>query len=186
MEFQAESFVEGGRPSYWHRNASPMGTPEFGWGYGGAGPSALAWSLLEDALSDVDQAELTGLAASDFLKEVVARYEQEHGWELPQQEILAWFEGWKRSYAEEAGDLGVRALLPRYVAWALRQSHPADRELQPLVNRDLRESAAVRELAGPWQLSKLEVAAWVAAWVRAHLQEVDEARAAWAARQGED
>lgn len=181
VEFQAESILEGWRQPYWLRNTYPLSAADFTWGYGGGGPTALAWSLLEDALGDVDQVEVADLAVSEFVTDVVAQFDQERGWELSQQEVLEWFEGWKLRDAA-AGNLGVPGVLSRRVAWALRQSHPADRELQGFVSTDLRQSPAVRELTDPWAVSKLEVAAWVAAWLRAHPQEVDEVRAAWAER----
>ncbi|HEY7201857.1 MAG TPA: hypothetical protein VIC57_16675 [Candidatus Dormibacteraeota bacterium] len=62
------------------------------------------------------------------------------------------------------------------MAWALRQVPVVDRELLlAQVMRDLRQAPAVRELESPWELGKLEVAAWVNAWLRSHPTEVADA-----------
>jgi Family of unknown function (DUF6166) len=173
VEFQAEMSEDGWRPPYRLRNVDRTSASGFAWGYGGGGPSALAWSLLWDALADVDE-DLADLAVTDFVRDLIVPLDKERAWELRQQDIQRWFEAWKRRPGNAEGM--VQSVLRRRVTWALRQVPVVDREmLLALVMRDLREAPAVRDLESAWDLGKLEVAAWVNAWLRSHPEEVADA-----------
>lgn len=66
------------------RNHSPSG---LAWGYQGSGPAQLALALLADATGD------DGLAQQIyqvFKKDVIAKLDQDNGWELTQDDILKW------------------------------------------------------------------------------------------------
>ncbi len=174
VEYQAEMDQGGWLPPYRLRNVDLLSPSGFAWGYCGAGPSALARSLLEDALADVDE-DLADLAVRDFTQEVIARFDQDQGWELRQQDILHWFKAWKRRPGDDV-EAVVQQVLRRRVAWALRQVPLVDREmLLALVMQDLRQAPAVRDLESAWDLSKLEVVAWLNAWLRCHPEEVADA-----------
>jgi hypothetical protein len=63
-------------------NHSPDG---FEWGYGGSGPAQLALAILIDCLGDQERALRL---YQDFKWRVVARWPQESGWNITENEIL--------------------------------------------------------------------------------------------------
>jgi hypothetical protein len=174
VQFQAHRSTPSWRPPYRLRNVSTNSPGGFAWGYGGSGPVALAHSLLADALADIDEEDLAEWAYSDYVDNKIAKLGQEQGWTIYQQEILRWFEGWKNRRPQGRHDPLTQAILDLRLNWALRQTgHQADRNLWE-VREDFRH--AVRDLDNVWGLSKLDVAVWVADWLKAHPDEVALAR----------
>lgn len=66
-----------------HIRHSPDG---FNWGYSGSGPAELARCILIDFL---DNDRVAGGLYQEFKARVIARLDQDRGWEIPQEQIVA-------------------------------------------------------------------------------------------------
>ena len=64
-----------------------QGDDGFEWGYGGAGPRQLAFSLLYDVTQN---SVLAARNAQDFKWDVLARIPMEDDWKLTTEEIVKW------------------------------------------------------------------------------------------------
>lgn len=65
------------------RNHSPTG---FAWGYGGSGPAQTALAILVDAIGEKRALPLY----QRFKWETITPLDQERGWTISYQEVLAW------------------------------------------------------------------------------------------------
>ena len=83
---------------------------EFAWGYGGAGPHALAVALLVHALRgrmDAMCAHLghmgENLVVGPFLDDYIRKLPGDEPWELPQSEIVRWANAYMQRAARRDG-----------------------------------------------------------------------------------
>lgn len=81
--------------SYKYVKHSPDG---FAWGYGGSGPSQLAFALLLEETNNVD---LSLKLYQEYKREVIAALPQEGGWSLTSKDIKDWVNAHKPKDAFE-------------------------------------------------------------------------------------
>lgn len=84
------------------RQVATLGASGFEWGYAGAGPGALALSLLADVLGLDDRAAMEGEpyhAHAAFKRQVVSKLPHE-GWSMSREAIVNWLKAWR-----DGGDL---------------------------------------------------------------------------------